>query len=276
VRHDPTSGGDPSPCPSSDLVAVERCCHEGKECFDDYRKPDQAYAKTPSSPSHHLKNLDSLATVVPCRRSHEICGQGRPAETWYCVLSGAARRYVIRLDGRRHIVDLLLPGDRFGFSAGGDYDFVVEAVTDGTVVAGYPRRRAEMLADSDPRVSREIRQAAFEALSRLQSQLLIVGRITALGKVGSFILEMAARLSRASSRSVALPVSRYDIAGYLAVSVETVSRSLTDLKHRGVIRMSGTRTLEITDRDALEDGESLAHLASAHNVGRCHDTAQLR
>jgi CRP/FNR family nitrogen fixation transcriptional regulator len=73
-----------------------------------------------------------------------------------------------------------------------------------------------------------------------------------------------------------LPVSRYDIADYLAVSVETVSRSLTDLKHRGVIRMSGTRTLEIMDRDALEDGESLAYLASAHNVGRCHDTAQLR
>jgi CRP/FNR family nitrogen fixation transcriptional regulator len=235
----------------------------------------QAYAKTPS-PQSHLKNLESLATLVPCRRGQEICGQGRPAETWYCVLSGAARRYVIRLDGRRQIVDLLLPGDCFGFSAGGDYDFAVEAVADGTVVAGYPRRRAEMLADSDPRVSREIRQAAFEALSRLQSQLLIVGRITALEKVGSFILEMAARLSRASSRSVALPVSRYDIADYLAVSVETVSRSLTDLKHRGVIRMSGTRTLEIMDRDALEDGESLAHLPSAHNAGRYHDTAQLR
>jgi CRP/FNR family transcriptional regulator, nitrogen fixation regulation protein len=237
---------------------------------------DQMHARTPSSQSHHLKNLDSLAAVIPCRRGQEICGQGRPAETWYCVLSGAARRYVIRLDGRRQIVDLLLPGDCFGFSAGGDYDFAVEAVADGTVVAGYPRRRAEMLADSDPRVSREIRQAAFEALSRLQSQLLIVGRITALEKVGSFILEMAARLSRASSRSVALPVSRYDIADYLAVSVETVSRSLTDLKHRGVIRMSGTRTLEIMDRDALEDGESQAHLPSAHNAGRYHDTAQLR
>jgi CRP/FNR family nitrogen fixation transcriptional regulator len=87
---------------------------------------------------------------------------------------------------------------------------------------------------------------------------------------------MAARLSRASSRRVALPVSRYDIADYLAVSVETVSRSLTDLKHRGVIRMSGTRTLEIMDRDALEDGESLAHLAPAQNAGRYHDTAQLR
>jgi len=192
---------------------------------------------------------------------------------WYCVRSGAARRYVIRLDGRRQIVDLLLPGDCFGFTPDADYDFAVEAVTDQTVVAGYPRRRAEMLADSDPRVSREIRQAAFEALSRLQSQLLIVGRITALEKVGSFILEMTVRLSRAGSTQVALPMSRYDIADYLAVSVETVSRSLTDLKRRGLIRLSGTRTVEIMDREALEDGETLTHLPPACNMARHHGTA---
>lgn len=234
----------------------------------------QAHAGGPAP--GHFKNLDSLATITPCHRGQELCGQGRPAETWYCVLSGAARRYVIRLDGRRQIVDLLLPGDCFGFTADSDYDFAVEAVTDQTVVAGYPRRRAEMLADSDPRVSREIRQAAFESLSRLQSQLLIVGRITALEKVGSFILEMAARLSLAGSKRVALPVSRYDIADYLAVSVETVSRSLTDLKHRGVIRLSGTRTVEIIDRDALENGETLALLPTAHNMGRHHGTVALR
>jgi CRP/FNR family nitrogen fixation transcriptional regulator len=237
----------------------------------------QSYAGNSSphqnSSPNHLKNLESLATIIRCHRGQEICRQGRPAETWYCLLSGAARRYVIRLDGRRQIVDLLLPGDCFGFTADAEYDFAVEAVTDQTVVAGYPRERAEMLADSDPRVSREIRQAAFEALSRLQSQLLIVGRVTALEKVGSFILKMLARSSRAGSRRVALPVSRYDIADYLAVSVETVSRSLTDLKHRGVIRLSGTRTVEIMNLEALEDGETLTHLRPACNMARHHGTA---
>jgi len=113
-------------------------------------------------------------------------------------------------------------------------------------------------------IAREIRQIAFDVLSRMQSQLLIVGRITALEKVGSFILEMAARMSQGRGDSVALPVSRYDIADYLAVSVETVSRSLTDLKHRGVIQLSGTRAVKIVDRDALEDGERDAgHMRSA-------------
>jgi len=117
------------------------------------------------------------------------------------------------------------------------------------------RVRVEMLADSDPQLAREIRQVAFAALSRVQAQLLILGRITALEKVGSFILEMVSRLSAGNGNSVALPMSRYDIADYLAVSVETVSRSLTDLKQRGVIKLAGTRTVRIVNRNALEDGE---------------------
>jgi len=162
---------------------------------------------------------------------------------------------VIRLDGRRQIVDLLLPGDVFGFTSLDEYDSSVEAIVEGTVVAGYPRRRVEILADADPRLAREIRQVAFAALSRLEARLLILGRITVLEKVGSFILEMASRLSNQRGNSVALPMSRYDIADYLAVSVETVSRSLTDLKHRGVIKLAGTRTVRIVDPHALEEGE---------------------
>jgi CRP/FNR family nitrogen fixation transcriptional regulator len=227
----------------------------------------------PHAAPHLLKALDALATTRTCRRGQEITGQGRAAEHWYCVLSGAARRYVIRLDGRRQIVDLLLPGDCFGFTAGDEYDFTVEAVADSTMVASYPRRRAEMLADSNPEIARHIRQAIFQALSRLQSQLLIVGRITALEKVASFILELEQRLPHERHDSVKLPLSRYDIADYLAVSVETVSRSLTDLKHRGLIRFSGTRTVEIVDRVALEDGEPHADLPPTRAAGRCREAA---
>jgi CRP/FNR family nitrogen fixation transcriptional regulator len=204
---------------------------------------------------HPLKSLDQLAMITPFHRAQEICSQGRPADHWYYLVSGAARRCVIRLDGRRQIVDLLLPGDLFGFSVLDEYDTTIEAIAEGTVVAAYPRRRVEMLADSDPQLAREIRQVAFAALSRAQAQLLILGRITALEKVGSFILEMVSRLSAGNGNSVALPMSRYDIADYLAVSVETVSRSLTDLKQRGVIKLAGTRIVRIVNRDALEDGD---------------------
>jgi CRP/FNR family transcriptional regulator, nitrogen fixation regulation protein len=204
---------------------------------------------------HPLKSLDSLATISSYHRSQEICRQGSPADHWYCVILGAARRFVIRADGRRQIVDLLLPGDFFGLSSADEYDFAVEAVTENTTVATYPRRRVEILAESDPAVARAIRQVAFEALERLQSQLLILGRITAREKVGSFILELATRMSDGKADNVVLPVSRYDIADYLAVSVETVSRSLTDLQQCGVISLDGTRQVKIVDRDAIEDGD---------------------
>jgi CRP/FNR family transcriptional regulator, nitrogen fixation regulation protein len=128
------------------------------------------------------------------------------------------------------------------------------------MVAAYPRKRAEALADQDRELARELREFAFEALARMQSQLLIVGRITALEKVGSFIVEMSNRLSKEDADQVTLPVSRYDIADYLAVSVETVSRALTDLKHRGLIKLSGTRSVRIVNRGALEETDRIGHV----------------
>ena len=89
-------------------------------------------------------------------------------------------------------------------------------------------------------------------MSRLQSQLLIVGRVTALEKVGGYLLEMSARMSSRSSDGLVLPMSRYDIADYLGLSVETVSRSLTHLKERRAIQLIGPRSVRILDRAALE------------------------
>jgi DNA-binding transcriptional ArsR family regulator len=126
-------------------------------------------------------------------------------------------------------------------------------------VASYPRRRVEMLAEADPQLSREIHQVMFEALSRLQAQLMILGRITATEKVSSFLLTMAERLSDQTLNRVDLPISRYDIADYLGLSVETVSRSLTSLKNLGLIALSGPRSVRIIDRDALEEGPLQRH-----------------
>jgi CRP/FNR family transcriptional regulator, nitrogen fixation regulation protein len=215
------------------------------------------YRNLLSSRTHPLRNLDAIATIVPFHRGQEICIQGRSVEHWYFLICGAARRCAIRSDGRRQIVDLLLPGDffGFGFTFGDQSDATIEAVAEATVVASYPRRRIEQLAESDPKIAREIWEIAFTGMSRLQAQLLILGRITALEKVGSFILEMAERLSNGETHRVALPVSRYDIADYLGVSVETVSRALSDLKQRGAIKLLDTRTVSVVHRDVLEEGE---------------------
>ena len=213
------------------------------------------YRNLLSTQPHPLQNLDALAVIVPYHRGQEICSQGRSVEHWYFLISGAARRCAIRSDGRRQIVDLLLPGDFFGLAFGDQSDATIEAVAENTVVASYPRPRIEVLAESDPKIARELRDIAFKALSRMQTQLLILGRITALEKVGSFLLEMSARLSNGDTERVALPISRYDIADYLGVSVETVSRALSDLKQRGAIKLLSTRTVNIVHREVLEERE---------------------
>jgi len=200
-----------------------------------------------------LQVFEALAALKRYRRGQSIYKEDSPVDYWYRIVSGMARRFSARADGKRQIVDLLLPGDVFGFGGSGKHHFAVEAVLDDTVVARFPRLRMEALAASDPRVARELRDAAVEAMSRLHALILNLGRTTAEEKVGHFLLRMAERLSGCPADGMVLPMSREDIADYLALSVETVSRSLTQLKRRGVILLMGTRRVRIVDRHALDE-----------------------
>lgn len=197
--------------------------------------------------------LEQLASISRFGRHQEI-SSGETSHYWYRVISGAAKRCATQPDGRRQIINLLLPGDFFGIIPSGEREFAVEALVEGTQIARYPRRRAEALADADPAVGRLIREMAFATVVRLETQLLIVGRVTALEKVAAFLLEMGERLAGSPKDSIALPISRCDIAEFLGVSVETVSRSLSGLKHLGLIRFIGTRQVKIVNREAIEYG----------------------
>jgi CRP/FNR family nitrogen fixation transcriptional regulator len=193
------------------------------------------YRRMLSAQPHALKRLDPFAKIMACNRGQEIPNNAGPSGHWYCVIAGAVRRCAVRSDGRRQIVDLMLPRDFF-FVSDNQNEETIEAIV---------------------AFARELRDVAFQSLTRSQAQLLIIGRVTALEKVGSFLLSLDGRAPDADGQ-VVLPVSRYDIADYLAVSVETVCRALTDLRHRGVIALAGKRTIKILNRSALEDhiGES--------------------
>jgi CRP-like cAMP-binding protein len=210
-----------------------------------------------SAPLARPKAADSIATLMRCRRGQMIYQEGAQVESWYRLVSGTARRFILRPDGRRQIIDLLLSGDVFGFGARGYHAFTAEAISDGTVVARYPRIRLENLARSDPRLARELLEMSLQEAHRLQDLVLILGRTTAQHKVGAFLLHLAERLVGRGTDRVTLPISRYDIADYLALSVETVSRALTALKQSGCIVFSGPRQVRIVDRGAIESTDSL-------------------
>jgi CRP-like cAMP-binding protein len=201
---------------------------------------------------HILRALDAVAAKRTYRRGEEVCNSTCISDCLYRVTSGAAKRCATFPKGRQQIVDLLLPDDIFACAPNAHHSFSIEGAATETVLTCYSRRRVETLAESDSRIAKLLSEIAFEAVCRLEAQLLILGRTTALEKIGAFLVELSDRQS-GRSNSVVLPVSRYDIADYLALSVETVSRSLTGLKERGLISSIGTRSIKIIDRDALDD-----------------------
>ncbi len=196
--------------------------------------------------------LQPFARIKRWQRDQDIVCQGNAADDWYCVISGACRQCLVQQDGRRRIVDILLPGDFFGFAIGGAHRFAVQAIAADTIVASYPRREIEALADTDPRVARAIRERAFWTIGRLQEHVLVVGTMTAAEKVRAFLSHMFERLPSRDSR-ITLPVSRYDIADQLGISVETVSRAITELKMSGAIHLGSPRNVELIEARALDE-----------------------
>jgi len=208
--------------------------------------------------------LESLAILTRYNIGESIYRFNDPSEHWFRIVAGAARQSALTGDGRRHIVDFILPGDLFGFDAAGGRQFCVEAIVPGTLVARYPRRNAERLADSDPQIARSVREAAFESIVRLQRRMVTLGRTSALEKVSTFLLEMADRNLTAAAHTVLLPMSRYDIADYLAMAVETVSRTLTELRGRHTIAFGAVRHVRICNRGALEEAADRLTVPRAH------------
>ena len=174
------------------------------------------------------------------------------ADSWYLLMGGAARKCAQISDGRRQIMDFLLPGDLFGFEVGARRECSVECVVQGTKVKRYRRPQMESLLEKDPKLAREVREIAFSSIERLQSRMILLGRSRALERVCGFLLEMTHRAQAETEGSVVLPMSRYDIADYLAIAVETVSRSLTTLRSERVITFFDTRHFRIINRRALE------------------------
>jgi CRP-like cAMP-binding protein len=196
--------------------------------------------------------VQHLASRAQYRKGDTIYYQDGPAEYGYLIVTGAARECALRPDGRRQVVGFLMPGDMFGFCTPQVHRFSGETIAETTTIARYPRHRVEMLAESDPEVARHFRQLATEAIERLQTRMAVLARPTALEKVSSFLLHMTESVAGSSNKSIVLPMSRYDIADYLALSVETVSRTITELRQRRVVEFFSARHVSIINRARLQ------------------------
>jgi CRP-like cAMP-binding protein len=194
--------------------------------------------------------LDAIGTVMAVARGAELYSEGDAADSWYQVKSGVLRTCKLLPDGRRQIDAFLSPGDFLGFEGLPEHSFGAEAITSATVVR-YSRARVERLAAENARLGARLLQVTLRRLSEAHEHLLLLGRKTAEEKIASFILEM---LGSASDRDVIeLPMSRSDIADYLGLTIETVSRTFSALKQDGVLALPSAHRIVVLDRAALEE-----------------------
>jgi len=189
-----------------------------------------------------------VATEFTYNREEEIYGEDEPAEYVYQVLSGAVRTYKLLSDGRRQIGAFHLPGDVFGLEIGPNHRLTAEAILD-TSVRLIKRHSLEQAATTDVDVARKLWSMTASDLQHAENHMLLLGRKTAMERVAAFLLVMDRRLSAAAM--MALPMCRRDIGDYLGLTLETVSRALSELHDRGILELSGARQIILRNRQHL-------------------------
>jgi CRP/FNR family nitrogen fixation transcriptional regulator len=209
--------------------------------------PQQPVRPASVSPKGLGSSVEMMGAPMPFSRNAEIYGENEPAEYVYKVISGAVRTYKVLSDGRRQIGGFYLPGDIFGLECGDEHTFSTEAITDCKVLV-IKRSSLVSLAARDGEVARQLWTMTANELQRAQDHIMLLIK-TAQERVAGFLLEMAARGTTVGE--IELPMSRQDIADYLGLTIETVSRTLTQLEKAAAIAVPTSRRIVLRNRAAL-------------------------
>ena len=191
--------------------------------------------------------LGLMGAQMRFARNIEIYGEDEPAEYLYQVISGAVRTYRTLDDGRRQIGAFYLPGDVFGVEAGEVHLSSAEAICDAQVLV-IKRSAVMARAEHERDLAKQLWTLTVRELQRVQKHSLVLIK-SAEERVAGFLLEMAGRGSNPGA--IELPMSRQDIADYLGLTIETVSRTFTQLAQSGTIALESSRRVVFRNRAAL-------------------------
>jgi CRP/FNR family nitrogen fixation transcriptional regulator len=202
------------------------------------------YPTHPGFGSSSVRPSAGLHAVTFFPAGTEIYAQGEKSEGLYRVEFGAIRIYRLLADGRRQISAFHLAGEIFGFEADDTHHFFAEAICATGV-------RALRTASRQNEFASQLLPVALQGLVRAQEHLLVLGRQNAVERVAAFLTDMSER--QGGFHRIELPMSRMDIADYLGLTIETVSRVFTKLRQEGFIRLHGLRSVEIVRWQTLQE-----------------------
>jgi CRP/FNR family nitrogen fixation transcriptional regulator len=192
----------------------------------------------------------------------EVIGEGDPAESFYEIVSGVFRAVKLTPDGRRQVFAFYMPGDMFGLETEPFHAVTVEAVTPG-LVALHGRDPLHRAVPRDPTIAGALFVAAARALEDATDHMMMIGRSSAEERLAWFLLKLARRFGVRQGQAVncEIVMTRRDIADYLGLTIETVSRTMTLFKQRGLLALPSARQMQIRQMDVLKQ------LASADRDG---------
>jgi CRP/FNR family transcriptional regulator, anaerobic regulatory protein len=200
-----------------------------------------------------LNRLARIADDVALGPGAALMREGDPANHLFSITSGAVRVYKLLPDGRRQIVGFLYPGDFLGFGAGDRYAFSAEALEPVTACR-FRKAEYSRLVRELPDLEGALLERAGSELAAAQEQMLLLGRKTAQERLASFLLDTSGRQHRAGGPPgrLRLAMTRAEIADYLGLTTETVSRITSRLKVSGLIRLLSLSEIAILRPDALQ------------------------
>ena len=191
--------------------------------------------------------IELMGVCMSFPRNAEIYGESEPADYLYKIVSGTVRTYTVLVDGRRQIGAFYLSGDMFGLETGNEHAFSAEAISDCKIIV-IKRSAVLALAARDNEVARQMWDLTARELHRVQEHSLVLIK-SAEERVAGFLLEMAER--GAGGGAVELPMSRQDIADYLGLTIETISRTLKHLEDAAAIEVAKRRRILLRNRSTL-------------------------
>ncbi len=194
--------------------------------------------------------------IVPFEGGQEVVGEGDSTENFFLVMRGMFRAVKFTRDGRRQIFAFYLPGDICGLEPDDSHKLTIEAV-DAASMAILSRHACRIRMNVDPRLNAALFDGATRALSLSIDHMMMIGRSSAEERLAWFLTMLSERSGRPSARVFDLAMQRQDIADYLGLTIETVSRTFTQFRERGFIKLPRKRRVEILRPNAL------ARLASA-------------
>jgi CRP/FNR family transcriptional regulator len=199
-----------------------------------------------------LAQFKSLGRTLKLDSSQTLFHEGDPATRVFTLTSGTLKLYKLLPDGRRQVTGFIHPGDFLGMSMDDEHVFTAEAVED-AILCWFPRNRFDGFVEENGSMERELYRMAAHELAAAQQQMVLLGRKTATERLASFLLLLAERAERVPGRtSVRLPMSRSDIADYLGLTKETISRVFSIFRRDRLIRLRAADEVEIVDREGLE------------------------